>query len=162
MDYIVDGGYYDNYGASTLLDMIRDLNMGVYQLFVIQITNDPEIFERLDPEKSAVTAPDCVPLDNSELPSSSGDLGNLYKAAMAARSWTGLEYAEQLRDRIRQLGTDHPSTAQWFHIGIRCVSAPLGWELSGATREHLDTLVNTDARVKNEWDKLLSALKSGL
>jgi hypothetical protein len=138
MDYVVDGGYYDNYGAITLLDVFRSIHED-QPLIVIQITSDPEISDGLDEYWGDAKGP----IDEACLPSEprptafGGDLATLYQAAMAARSWTGLIYAENLRSLAipaKDPKTGQPNRVQWFHLVMRFIYPPLGWSLSAETR----------------------------
>jgi hypothetical protein len=48
------------------------------------------------------------------------------QAAMAARSWTGLIYAENLRSLavpVKDPKTGEPNRIQWFHFGMRFINA---------------------------------------
>jgi hypothetical protein len=134
MDHVVDGGYFDNYGADTLLDVLlqgRDPQRLVLpQLIVIQITSDPEIADRLDACKGPAIDPACRQGPSPSTPlvgaSTSGELATLVHAAFAARSWTGLVWAEQLRAMDTSCREkEHPSI-QWFHFGMRCTDVSLG------------------------------------
>jgi hypothetical protein len=63
LEALADGGFYDNYGATTLIDLINKLKsidadfFGKFHVVVIQITSDPLrdtgcLFENLDADKT--------------------------------------------------------------------------------------------------------------
>jgi hypothetical protein len=175
-DYVVDGGYYDNYGAATLLDLLHQVPKDE-PLIIIQITSDPEVTNRLDESTeasmrikySACKSGDVAAAPGKDAPDApqtapTGDFNAMYEAAMSARSWTGLLYASSLRDMgVRgadpQAGPLPP--VLWYHVGMPNADLPLGWSLSNNNRDCIAQLLK-DPSVTTELGKLLAVLKSGL
>ncbi len=58
---------------------------------------------------------------------------------MAAREWSGLAYAEDLRD---WRGAPAPARdVKYYHFGLRHIDPPLGWSLSDRWRRCIDDQV---------------------
>ena len=53
---IIDGGYFENFGATTALELARQLTQAKLDPFVIEITNDPEMLVARRTEKPGANA----------------------------------------------------------------------------------------------------------
>jgi hypothetical protein len=165
-DYVVDGGYYDNYGAATLSDLLRQVPPD-QRVIAIQITSDPLVTDRLNGRPSAF-AKDKKACRYMHQPESTdarplGDLDAVYSATMAARSRTGLSYATILRDRSNRLfedPTDASRQVRWIHFGMPPIVLPLGWTLSPNNRRCIDDVLEDDP-LKTEIARLVEELKNG-
>jgi hypothetical protein len=164
MDYVVDGGYYDNYGAATLMDVLREVPKD-QPLVIIQITSDPTITGRLE-HGAGSKVTDSVCSDTSAAATEAeaderGPMGNLdsvYNAAMAARSRTGLVYATALRDSAKSLLESKPEFPKWVQFGMSPADLPLGWSLSSANRSCINQLLD-DQTMKAKISRLIEVLK---
>ena len=53
---IIDGGYFENFGAATALELARQLKQAGLDPFIIEITNDPELLIARRTEKPGANA----------------------------------------------------------------------------------------------------------
>jgi hypothetical protein len=144
--YIVDGGYFDNYGAATMLDLLNGLEnhwqeLSLDRLIIVQISSNAHISAKLDskPEEDVPGEgnPACQPKIKPSQPS--GELLTAYDTAMAAREWNGLAYAENLRDW--RYSHAPARDVKWVHFGLKHIDPPLGWSLSDQWRRCIDDQV---------------------
>lgn len=165
MDYVVDGGYYDNYGAATLLDVLREIPKDL-PLVIIQITSDPQVTARLERGDAVGTTTDTACRDGQGTKThaedeESGPMGNLdgvYNATMAARSRTGIVYATMIRDSATPLLDPKPGYPRWIQFGMPPATLPLGWSLSTTNQGCIEQLL-VDETIKTKIDKLITTLK---
>jgi hypothetical protein len=175
-DFVVDGGYYDNYGAATASDLLKNIVQNTefrnreVRLMVIQITSDPEISDVFDasiddPLKNLGTycsREDAIrrasePPDEELLvkrkEQTPNDFESIYQAAMHSRDRSGVVFALDLRRWTND------QVGKYFHFAMRDVSPPLGWTLSANAGEALDRSVQNDCRIKRQIEALYTALK---
>jgi hypothetical protein len=171
--YLADGGYYDNYGAATLLDLIHMLEnqwstLNIDKLVIIQISSNSEISSKLDGENTP-SKPSPLPMTAgpivacrgwSEPPGSAGEALTAYHTAEAAREWSGLGYALQLlaldQQRIvlgRPPGTDNPPVF-YFHFGMHDIDPPLGWSLARQSRGCISDLLGEGSYAAQKIERL--------
>jgi hypothetical protein len=156
---IVDGGYYDNYGAATLLDLLGQMNahwkdpsLQNVRLIIIQISSNPNVLAKLDPDARGScgnrgNSPRSSQKRPDEPSKPSSELLTAYQAAMAAREWSGLAYAVNLCNwsKLKEKASDGTELVKpdvhYFHFGMRDINPPLGWSLSDEWRNKLDGLL---------------------
>jgi|GEM_PF-2100079 hypothetical protein len=156
----VDGGYFDNYGAQTLLDLIdhwvdiaggKEAFTQSARLLVIQITNDPDIFSFLNDdvteEKNSSSAGNCPPnpyrAEKKLKPIRDDGTGLPIRTIMQVQAQVGLHFARALKLRTAEL------EGKYFHFGLDTdVSAPLAWTLSSAARCEIDRMIKTPSNNK--------------
>ena len=92
---------------------------------------------------------------------SSSEVMTAYQTAMAAREWSGLSYAMQLRameygdSSANILKTAFPELkVKYFHFGMHSINPPLGWSLSEVSRRCIDDLLNRDSYADQEIQRL--------
>jgi hypothetical protein len=160
-DYVVDGGFYDNYGAATMLDLLRKMDehwktaAPPRRLIIVAITSDPDIADQLHDDLPDTAAP---PPAQKPAERSSDQDPTIFGAAMAARQWSGLIYA---KDLLAWRPSNPNIDVHRFHFALQRTDPPLplGWSLAKSSRESVNVLLNSDriqTRIKNLSD-LLSA-----
>lgn len=143
-DRIVDGGYFENFGATTALDLLRaladapchrDAKPCDYELIVIQISSDPGY---AGVKTNAKPGPDAVDLRRAKAPGSfASELLAPVETLLNTRNARGVLAAQSLHDRVVEV-------AKGDFIEFRLVTPegesdpPLGWVLSGAARKTID------------------------
>jgi hypothetical protein len=151
---LADGGYYDNYGAATVLDLMGQLKeSGVdlqrhVRLIVIQVTSDPDlgigcIFSKLDQDEKGVAIRDhCQASTRSTAWSRVKRFffgypePGVLDVAMGARSAAGIGTAEQLRELTCNL------RGAYYHFAMTgAEDIPLGWTLSDTAQNKLKSLL---------------------
>ena len=165
---IVDGGFYDNYGAATILDLFRQMSdywqqLALDRLIIIQISSNPRILAKLDraaaaPEsRSAESA--CAFAQRADEPSApANEVLTAYRTGMAAREWTGISYAEQLKDwaSLEENGARGTPTVkskvQYFSFGLVQIDPPLGWSLSKQSLGCIDDLLKDGGDADQKGD----------
>jgi hypothetical protein len=95
VDRVVDGGYFENFGAQTALELARALQEERYGLnpFVLQISNDPSVFDSARCQDPNIKwedyfqgqRPKLAFGDRSDLLRWASDIGNAVLAARTAR-----------------------------------------------------------------------------
>ena len=166
-------GYYDNYGAATLLDLIHMLKnlwstLNIDNLVIIQISSNSEISSKLDGENTpskplplpATAGPVVACHGWSEPPGSAGEALTAYHTAEAAREWSGLGYALQLRALDQQRivlgkppGTDNPPVF-YFYFGMHDIDPPLGWSLARQSRGCISDLLSEGSYAAQKIERL--------
>jgi hypothetical protein len=155
VDRVVDGGYFENFGAQTALELARVLQHERYGLkpFVLQISNDPSVFDSArcqDPEIKwddyfQGQKPKLAFGDRSDLLRWASDIGNAVLAARTARGTHATAAA------LATVGQEN-----YAHIRVcpqRMESdASLGWITSGQEMLH-DFLVQRGWASRNNHDE---------
>jgi hypothetical protein len=147
-DRIVDGGYFENFGAASTQDLIDALvqgpaRVGLPRLVVVQVSADPELFDDSHVDACGGNAAWPAPGWSSErrpVPAEIGEM--LYEvttpvfALSASRSGRGVEAMRRLRARVEGLG------GTFVHFRLtwrgRGVDPPLNWVLSDDARARID------------------------
>ena len=147
LGHLVDGGYFENTGADTLIDLLRYLKQSASPLnvrfIVVALLNTPS--------EEHLTQPDRIPWRDAE---SLGELFAPIRALLQTRLARGDLALRRLREQVE------PGDMIEFRIcsdsGLR--EAPLGWQLS---KEMVDVLNgNLDqACFKAQVDKLKAAIR---
>jgi len=147
LGHIVDGGYFENTGADTLIDLLRYLKQSASPLnvrfIVVALLNTPS--------EEHLTQPDRIPWRDAE---SLGELFSPIRALLQTRLARGDLALRRLREQVE------PGDMIEFRIcsdsGLR--EAPLGWQLS---KEMVDVLNDNldQACFKAQVDKLKAAIR---
>jgi len=130
MDRVVDGGYYENYGAATareVVDNARRLLGGQRRILAVQITSDPMVREDFD-SSARVQHPFGF----------AHELLSPLRALLSARGAHGVEAVSLLQARVG----GGPGEATFFHFrmchaGKRAHQPPLGWYLSDRSQRDI-------------------------
>ena len=147
LGHLVDGGYFENTGAETLIDLLRYLKQSASPLnvrfIVVALLNTP-------PEQH-LTDPARIPWHET---ASLGELFSPLRALMQSKSARGELALRRLRESVE------PGDVVEFRIcsdsGLR--EAPLGWQLSKEMVDVLDANVKQDC-FKNQVAKLEEAIR---
>jgi hypothetical protein len=147
LGHLVDGGYFENTGAETLIDLLRYLKQSASPLnvrfIVVALLNTP-------PEQH-LTDPARIPWHET---ASLGELFSPLRALMQSKSARGELALRRLRELVE------PGDVVEFRIcsdsGLR--EAPLGWQLSKEMVDVLDANVKQGC-FKNQVAKLEEALR---
>jgi hypothetical protein len=167
---IVDGGYYDNYGAATILDLLSQMNhywgdprLQNLELIIIQISSNPDVVAKLDDPHYGRTCemqgnlPRPATQRPEELLAPSSEALSAYRTAMAAREWAGLAYAKDLRRwhcLKEEFGGGKEAVKKppvhYIHFGMRAEDTPLGWNLSPNSLDKINKLLEKGSDVNKE------------
>jgi hypothetical protein len=141
VDELVDGGYFDNFGAATIDQLISYLerreHLSLKDVIVVQITNDRfsgnylsvPILDASDPAvdaKEKACAADPI-TEYIKLPTILQPLG----AMDAVRTARGLDSAAKLHQRTKGGG------GIYVHFGLLDIEAPLSWSLSKRVNDQI-------------------------
>ncbi|MFC5742218.1 hypothetical protein [Dyella tabacisoli] len=132
---LVDGGYFENSGTTTLLEVMQQLRAIAMQrgqtlrFIVLHISNDPDIADFVTQHDPAQVVPlystACPAVLNGTQRASSGELTAPLKALLDTRSARG-EYA-----RVQLLQALQPDDMLWhFRLCHGDYPVPLGWTIS--------------------------------
>jgi len=164
---IVDGGYFENYGAETAYELARRvLAKTNRKLVILQITSDPALQSELgdlqDPKKE-----DCGPFkpvhrskprpEEHWLFRYIPDIKTPIDGALTTREARGLLAAK----RLRCLAKTKDKQVAYFHLPLKCMknhTPPLGWLLAQATQEKIDKQLLIEAQTRKELDDLLKEI----
>jgi hypothetical protein len=134
----VDGGYFENSGATTTLEIAKTINLMIadrredrrwrkVEPVVIHISNEP-VNRAHPPETLAQGAghPKIAPA--RWLP----EIGSPLRTLLSTREARGVYARETLKA--------HVGEESFFHFGLcrQSTNAPLGWVLSSGTRRNMD------------------------
>jgi hypothetical protein len=130
---VVDGGYFENFGASSLLDLLDVLDGLARQkdypvrFVVLQIISDPDLALPVEPAATAPGRP------MHWLPAG---IAGPVRTLLLSRQARGLNVTEMLAQRVTALG----GTYVPVRLGLSPTgeSAPLGWSLSTVARQFID------------------------
>ncbi len=166
--HVVDGGYFENYGAVTTLEIARAAllevrNRKLLLPIIIQISSDPELTPRDQPrggESSCKTAGRVLPFDPKHDPKSVAGFYNDALAPLAGiyatRSARGIVASKELATWAecwaeRELGVK----PVFIHLAM-CSEArpPLGWVMTSTSRDGIDALLREDEGGCNSKDLL--------
>lgn len=148
LGHLVDGGYFENTGADTLIDLMRYLKQSASPLNVrfiaVVLLNSP-------PEEHLLTDPARIPWHET---ASLGELFSPLRALLQARAARGDLALRRLRESVE------PGDVVEFRVcsdsGLR--EAPLGWQLSKEMVDVLDSNVNEEC-FKHQVEKLKEAIR---
>ena len=151
---LVDGGYFENYGAELVLDLLRaidwqDPDWQGFRPVVIAISSDPGLGEPF------TAAPDIGPGRFAS------ELLSPVNALLASRGSHGIEALARLEHATADRG------GRFFHLRMcrpesdspqgRRLAPPLGWSLSRVARETIESYLG-DACNANSVNDLLETL----
>jgi hypothetical protein len=147
LGHLVDGGYFENTGADTLIDLLRYLRQSASPLnvrfIVVALLNSP-------PEQH-LTDPARIPWHET---ASLGELFSPLRALLQSKTARGELALRRLRESVE------PDDVVEFRIcsdlGLR--EAPLGWQLSKEMVDVLDSNVN-EACFRKQVEKLKEAIR---
>ncbi|MEQ8813664.1 MAG: patatin-like phospholipase family protein [Thalassobaculum sp.] len=175
---VVDGGYFENFGAETLLDLLRYLQIRSrsdplrcpIRPIVVQISSDPEI-------GNALTGGRIDPAVDRGGPGSRlwNVVGGPAGGILNARSSRGTLAANALRRWPQSLGPDKASMTDplWVHFrmppgseidrtarcpGAEAIDPPLGWVLSRQSAEAIRGMLACARGNRDAMDRLLEAM----
>lgn len=127
---VVDGGYIENFGALTALELIRSIKVGDLagssrKIIVLLISSDPDLEPPLGVSPPILRSPEPSLLDQLAGPPSA-----IYNARVARGTLAALA----LRDEVEPTGVKppNPQDRRFFHLRMFPSegSIPLGWMLS--------------------------------
>ncbi|MGH8692164.1 MAG: hypothetical protein ACREUS_14155 [Burkholderiales bacterium] len=132
---VVDGGYFENSGATTTLEILKligqladeDPRWQRVEPYVIHISNDPvEAKYGSDSLASAPDNPTIAPND--------------FLNEALSPLWTLLNARDARGYYARETLAWHVGHSHFLHFGLcrRSTNVPLGWVLSGSTRERME------------------------
>jgi hypothetical protein len=152
--HLLDGGYFENFGAATLLEALRGIQDGLdeparFLPIVIQITSDPELAGH-----DIVTDGACR--EPEPLPFAPGDARSPFTLAnealaplaglLATREARGLlavrELARAVRCAPRPAAAPEPAFVHLAMCGMGERRPALGWVLDSRSREAIDGLLD--------------------
>jgi hypothetical protein len=147
LGHLVDGGYFENTGADTLIDLLRYLRQAASPLSVrfiaVVLLNSPPEHHLTDPTR--------IPWHETP---SLGEVFSPLRALLQTRAARGDLALRRLRESVE------PGDVVEFRIcsdsGLR--EAPLGWQLSKEMVDVLDANVNQDC-FRNQVSKLKEAIR---
>ena len=143
LDRIVDGGYFENFGAATALDVLRAIERAdrslVARLVVIQISSDPD-YPGVNRGRKTGRRPDAAPA------SFAGELRSPLQGLLNARTARGALAAQRLYDWTRDRGRPFAEFRLLPAPGLS--DPPLGWSLSEAAMANIDCQPNRPENMK--------------
>jgi hypothetical protein len=155
---LVDGGYFENFAATTLRELMETLESSLKKPellpIVIQISSDPELDTKFDPGYGRAMVGD------SKISRFLAQLSSPVSATYKTRDAHGAQARLALEDEAERIG------ARYFHLRLcaaeRASRPPLAWVLSEQARTHIKaSLVDTkDCLNKSDLDKLVACLKT--
>lgn len=179
---VVDGGYFENYGAETLLDLINYLRernrlerlRRPIRPVIVQISSDPAIGDTLSGGAVA-------PAINGGILGSGwiSRLWNLVAAPvggiLSTRTSRGILAATDLRLWVESVGFGERDLSEplWLHFRMpapgevenspgcdrdESVTPPLGWVLSAQSRHAIDDMIPCVAHNREQMKRLVDAL----
>lgn len=128
---LVDGGYYEDSGAETLLEIYRGLlgaEVQPHNVFVIHISNSPNTEPLLlDATKSEDSQDRCTPPEDQTRTKRAGEVEAPVLALLDTMDGRALAARQRLRDVVKSSS----DISHFFHFRL-CQSShlPLGWTLS--------------------------------
>jgi hypothetical protein len=154
-DRVVDGGYFENFGATTAIDLIRALKVKVAaknapHLITILISSDPDLDspDRTDCEKK--TAPARYDSDRG------GEVLTPVVTLMHTREARGAYAADELETLTDDLG------GKFFHFRLLKQTdihdAPLGWTLSQRAQQAIQETWSGGCQNSRQMDELAKLL----
>lgn len=179
---VVDGGYFENYGAETLLDLVtylrernrlQRLHRSIRPV-IVQISSDPAIGDTLSDGPAA--PPIAGGIGGSAWISRLwnlvyGPLGGI----LSTRTSRGILAATDLRLWVESVGLGERDLAEplWLHFKMptpgevehtpgcdrdEAVTPPLGWVLSAQSRHAIDDMIPCVAHNREAMKRLVDAL----
>jgi hypothetical protein len=153
---LVDGGYFENYGAEGILDLLGAIDWfseewrGIEPV-VIAISSDPGL------EEPFTQAPRATPGRYAH------EIVSPVKSLLSARTSHGIEALERLERRTEALG------GTFYHLRMcppekgpdsgKKLNPPLGWALSRVARERIEGYLDESCNSAT-WQKLLEKLQA--
>jgi len=133
VDRIIDGGYFENFGAGTVFDLVQVLARSgrlnkdqQIALFVIQISSDPDIEDQAGRDADL----------NQPISLSLGDLLTPPEGFYGTRDGLGTRATRVLEDLTKNLGKDN-AAGSYFHFRLHDKTEPMSWALSDAAAQKL-------------------------
>ena len=151
---LVDGGYFDNYGASTARDLVPALEAQHLKPFVLVITNDPVPVKPEAPGQPATDAPARPAAGNSLIPSLIAAPLNAVLETRSARGELALADLAKLygltddKPRIARVAVhaqDLGANAPEQRIKDRIEAVSMSWWLSKPVQQYLDNQLESPA-----------------
>ncbi len=158
IDRIVDGGYFENFGAATALDLIEVLD-GLYcddvaascnlDLVVIQISSDPQ-YQGVKRPAVSTTVSDQSVLQTASPASFAAELRSPIEALLNARTARGVLAAQLLHDNVaNRFGGSYRFIEFRLDIPDNKSEPPLGWVLSRTAMDTMDCQLARPLNKKN-------------
>ena len=143
LDRIVDGGYFENFGAATALDILRAIETAdrslVARLVVIQISSDPD-YPGVDRGRKTGKRPKAAPA------SFAGELRSPLQGLLNTRTARGALAAQRLYDWTQDRG--RPFAEFRLLRAPELGDPPLGWSLSEAAMANIDCQPNRQENLR--------------
>ena len=169
--HVLDGGYFENNGALTLLEITREALMQLRGLklrpVIIQITSDPEMLKRDQPREQDITCGEeagPLPFDARRDARSTWAVANEMLAPagglLAGREARGILAAKELARWSGCFARDEVGvTPVFIHLGM-CGKArpPLGWVMAEQSREDIQAMLSPSGCNAKELKALKAAL----
>lgn len=160
MDRIVDGGYFENFGAATALDILQTLTAAPchedvepcdYDLVVIQISSDPGYrgVESSQNGKAADSAKE-MPAPDASPGSFASELRSPLKTLLNTRTARGVLAAQTLHDWVAARSSQGAHFIEFrLDIDEKESAPPLGWVLSKAATGTMDCQLRRPSNERN-------------
>jgi hypothetical protein len=155
---LVDGGYFENFAATTLRELMATLESSLEKPellpIVIQISSDPELDTKFDPGYGRAMVGD------SKISRFLAQLSSPVSATYKTRDAHGAQARLALEDEAERIG------ARYFHLRLCAAQGvsrpPLAWVLSEEARKHIKASLDDTKNCPNklELDKLVACLKT--
>jgi hypothetical protein len=167
---VIDGGYFENYGALALRELAQGLldaaarqNLSL-RLIVIQISSDPGLAQR-----DRTIAPDCngtpgfLPFDAAHDLRSVSHLADELLApvggVLSARSARGVLASKDLSSALACVGEDGTTRPLFVHFAMPDTQPypPLGWVMTQSTRDQITKFLDAPEN-REAWTRVMTAL----
>ena len=173
VDRIVDGGYFENFGSATALDLLRDMRRGscgvswtcADELIVIQISSDPGysgVERRSDVELAE--AENGSPLPEPSPGTFAAEVQSPVKTLLNTRTARGILAAQELHDWVVDLNalmSKRGAAAHFIEFRLDIAEGdtapPLGWVLSEVAETTMDCQMLRPSNRRN-LEKLVELL----
>jgi|GEM_PF-731606 len=157
LGHVIDGGYFENFGAVTMLQLVRAVMDELaetpmprpVQPIIVQISSDPGISER---DRAALeTVAGCADGTEAPLPFEASDKSDFWansqllapvRGILATRQAQGILASKELAQLACRLGTQKPQPVFVHFAMCDAVDPPLGWVMSGGSRQAIRELVH--------------------
>lgn len=160
---LVDGGYFENFGATTLIDILNTVEpdlAGTPKIIpvVIQISSDPDMDVSRDDERAtSMVADDLTPL------SLLAQLRSPLRGALSTRGAHGIAARLALKQKVASMGGGYFHFSMGQENGHAGDGPSLGWFLSKEATESIRGLLARSDTVDSngrQFEDLVNCLKS--
>lgn len=183
---VVDGGYFENFGAATLVDLLdylKERRRGperptrIIRPILIQISSDPDLGDQLGQDVPMETEIDGSLLKTGLKNRLWNLVGDPMGGVLSPRSARGVLAGQRLRLWAADIGfgDDRARIVEplWLHFRMDkpsesvpgckelaevAAEPPLGWVLSQDSRDTIDHMINCVPHNADQMEKLVSAI----